>query len=274
MKHINTIVIFFAFALLLLGGCEDTNVNLVEQRGVGVVPLLSNLNPAVFDSNDLQNTFVEFTVDVQNKSLLTNAIVKVSLNGMLERADYLTITTFPQTVKVTMKDAAAKLNIGLDKIKLGDILNVEIWTTSNGVIHPTSTVFNAGVVCPYFQNQIIGSYHSVSTDWASAGDVTITADPLDQYVVYVSGLEAIDGLVEDKGPLKMIINKLDYSVIAVKTVLASSTLGWGPTSNYHNLAYDGTGTLNTCNGTFEMSFNITVDEGGLATNQKFTLTKN
>jgi hypothetical protein len=270
MKHINTIVIFFAFALLLLGGCEDTNVNLVEQRGVGVVPLLTNLNPAVFDSNDLQNTFVEFTVDVKDKSLLTNAIVKVSLNGKLERADYLTITTFPQTVKITMKDAAAKLNIGIDKIKLGDILNVEVWTTSNGVIHPTSAVFNASVVCPYFQNQIIGSYHSVSTDWATEGDITITADPTDKFIVYVSGLETLDGLNEDKGPLKMVIDPLDYSIKAVKTVLAS-LVTWGPP--YHNIAYEGTGKLNTCNGTYEMTFDITVDEGGW-TNNKFTFTKN
>ncbi len=273
MKHFNIVAIFFALTLLLVGGCEDTNVNLVEQRGVAVNPLISNLNPAVFDSNDLENTFVEFKLDVTDKTLLSDAVVKVSLNGKLERADYLTVTTFPQTVRISMKDAAAKLNIGLDKIKLGDILNVEIWTTSNGKVYQTSAAFNAGVVCPYFRDEIIGSYHSVSTDWNSEGDITITADPTDEFIVYVAGLEAIDGLNEDKGPLKMTINKLNYSVTAVKTVLASSTLGWGPTQNYHNIAYEGSGTLNTCNGTYEMNFTISVDEGVFGTNQKFTFTK-
>jgi len=186
----------------------------------------------------------------------------------LQRVDFSTITTFPQTVKISLKEAATKLNIGIDKIVLGDILNVEIWTTTNGKVYQTSAVFNAGVVCPYFQNQIIGSYHSVSAAWASEGDITITADPTDEFVVYVAGLEAIEGLNEDKGPLKMVINPLDYSVKAVKTVIASDA--WG----YNNIAYEGTGKLNTCTGTYEMSFNITVDEGTLASSQGFILTKN
>jgi hypothetical protein len=242
-------------------------VNLVEQRGVAVNPSITNLNPAVFDSNDLQNTFVEFSLDVTDKTLLTNAIVKVSLNGQLQRADFSTITTFPSTVKITMKDAAAKLNMALNTIKLGDILNVEIWTTTNGKVYQTSAVFNAGVVCPYYRDQIIGSYHSVSAAWASEGDITITADATDKYTVYVAGLEAMEGLNENKGPLKMVINPLDYSIKAVKTVLATDA--WG----YHNLAYEGTGTLNTCDGTYNMSFNITVDEGTLASNQGFIFTK-
>lgn len=273
MRRFNIIAIFFAFALIL-GGCKDTNENLVGSRGLAVVPLISNLSPAVFDSNDLANTYVEFKLDVPDKTLLENAIVKVSLNGKSQRVDYATITSFPQTVKVSLKDAVAKLNTGLDKIKLGDVFNIEIWTTTNGKVYQTSAVFNSAVVCAFNPSQIIGSYHSVSKDWASEGDVTITGDPANPYIVYVAGLERIDGLVEDKGPLKMIINPLDYSVTAVKTVLASSTLGWGPTSNYHNIAYDGTGILDTCNGTYEMSFNISVDEGVFGTNQKFTLTKN
>jgi len=268
MKRFNINTILFAFILLIFGGCENTNLNLVEQRGVAVVPLISNLKPAVFDSNDLLNTFVEFKLDVPDKTLLTNAIVKVSLNGKLQRVDFSTITTFPQTVRISLKEAATKLNIGIDKIVLGDILNVEIWTTTNGKVYQTSAVFNAGVVCPYFQNQIIGSYHSVSAAWASEGDITITADPTDEFVVYVAGLEAIEGLNEDKGPLKMVINPLDYSVKAVKTVIASDA--WG----YNNIAYEGTGKLNTCTGTYEMSFNITVDEGTLASSQGFILTKN
>ncbi len=274
MKRFNINIIFVALILLIVGGCENTNLNLVEQRGVAVVPLISNLSPAVFDSNDPQNTFIEFKVDVADKTLLTNAIVKVSLNGKLQRVDFSTITTFPQTVKISLKEAATKLNIGIDNIVLGDILNVEIWTTTNGKVYQTSALFNAGVVCPYFRNQIIGSYHSVSADWASEGDVTITADPTNEFIVYVAGLEAIDGLDEDKGPLKMVINPLDYSVTAVKTVLATSTLGWGATSDYHNIAYEGTGVLNTCNGTYEMNFDISVDEGVFGSNQKFTLTKN
>lgn len=273
MKHFNIIAIFFAFALFF-GGCEDTNENLVGARGVAVVPLISNLSPAVFDSKDMGNTYVEFQVDVPDASLLENAIVKISFNGQLERVDFSTITTFPQTVRISLAEAVSKLNVALADVVLGDVINVEVWTTSDGKVYQTSAVFNSAVVCPYFPDQISGSYHSVSSDWASEGDVTITVDPEDPFIVYVSGLEAIDGLDEDMGPLKMVINNLDYSVTAVKTVLASSTLGWGPTSDYHNIAYEGKGTLNTCDGTYTMSFDITVDEGTFGTGQGFIFTKN
>ena len=67
---------------------------------------------------------------------------------------------------------------------------------------------------------------------------------------YVSGLETIEGVNEDKGPLVMHINPLTYVVTADKTVLASSAFG------YHNLSYAGTGTYDTCTGTYTMIFDI------------------
>lgn len=266
MKQINIFIFFIAFTLLF-GGCEDTNENLVGSRGEAVVPLITNLNPAVFDSKDLENTFVEFRLDVEEGASLENATVKISINGQKERVDFATISTFPQTVKIKAKDAAAKLGIGINEIILGDIINVEIWTTSNGKTYQTSAVFNAAVVCAYNPVFVSGSYHAVSASWGSEGDVTITVDPTDQFTVYVSGLETIEGLVEDKGPLKMKINKLNYAVTAEKAVIAS--VAW----DYHNIAYAGTGTLNTCSGTYEMMFTISVDEGGFG-NHAFTLTKN
>lgn len=266
MKQINIFIFFIAFTLLF-GGCEDTNENLVGSRGVAVVPILSNLNPAVFDSKDLENTFVEFKLDVEQGASLENAIVKLSINGQQERVDFATFTTFPQTVKIPAKAAAEKLGLTVNDVKLGDIVNVEIWTTSNGKTYQTKTGFNAAVVCAYKSGFVSGSYHAVSKSWGSEGDVTITVDPTDEFIVYVSGLETIEGLVEDKGPLKMKINKLNYAVTVDKAVIAS--VAW----DYNNIAYAGSGTLNTCTGTYEMMFTISVDEGGFG-NHAFTLTKN
>lgn len=265
MKKINILAFFFTLALLL-GSCEDTNENLVGLRGNAVVPLISDVNPAVFDSNDLTNTFVEFKLDVEDAALLENAIVKVSLNGQKERADLATITSFPATVKIKMTDVVAKLGKNINTIVLGDIINVEVWSTSDGAVYQTSAVFDAAVVCAYDPLRVTGSYHAVSTSWGSEGDITITVDPTDPFIVYVAGLEAIEGLDEDKGPLKMVVNPLNYAVTAVKTVLASDA--WG----YHNIAYEGTGTLNTCDGTYQMLYAVSVDEGGFG-KHPFTLTK-
>lgn len=266
MKKINILVFFFTMALLF-GACEDTNENLVGSRGIAVVPLITNLNPAVFDSKNLENTYVEFKLDVEDETLLENAIVKISYNEQSERVDFATITSFPSTVKIKLTEVAAKLGKNINAIELGDIINVEVWTTTNGKVYQTSAVFDAAVVCAYNPGNVSGSYHAVSASWGSEGDVTITVDPTDPFIVYVAGLEAIEGLTEDKGPLKMVVNSLNYSVTAVKTVLASDA--WG----YHNIAYAGSGTLNTCNGTYQMMFAISVDEGGFG-NHAFTLTKN
>ncbi len=85
--------------------------------------------------------------------------------------------------------------------------------------------------------------------------VTVTVDPDDEYTVYVAGLAALDGLDEDLGPLKMTVNPLNFEVTAERTVLASVAF-----SGYTNIAYEGFGTLNTCDGTYEMNFTITVDQ--------------
>lgn len=265
MKQINIFVFFIAFTLLF-GGCEDTNENLVGARGEAVVPLISNLNPAVFDSKDLENTFVEFRLDLEEGAELENAIVKLSINGQKERVDFETISDFPQTVRIQAKDAAEKLGLALNDIQLGDIINVEVWTKSNGKVYQTSAGFNAAVVCAYNSEFVSGNYHAVSASWGSEGDVTITVDPNDEFIVYVSGLETIEGLVEDKGPLKMVVNKLNYAVTVDKAVIAS--VAW----DYHNIAYAGTGNLNTCSGTYQMMFAISVDEGSFG-NFAFTLTK-
>ncbi|MDY0078560.1 MAG: hypothetical protein RBR87_14930, partial [Bacteroidales bacterium] len=83
----------------------------------------------------------------------------------------------------------------------------------------------------------------------------ITIDPTDEYIVYVAGLAALDGLDEDKGPLKMVVNPLNFEVKAIRTVLATAAFG------YDNIAYEGFGILNTCDGTYNMNFTITVDQG-------------
>jgi len=155
---------------------------------------------------------------------------------------------------------------------LGDIHNGEVFTfeaitTNNGTTTRSNAAINVPVACAYDVNLATGSYHSVSDDWASEGDITITADPADQYTLYVSGLEEMEGLVEDQGPLVMHINPIDYSVVADKTVLASDA--WG----FHNIAYEGTGVYSSCDGSFVMYFEISVDEGSWGTYQ-FTFTRN
>jgi len=126
------------------------------------------------------------------------------------------------------------------------------------------------VPCAFDPALAVGSYHAVSADWGAAGDVTVTADPNDAFKVYVSGFETMEGLVEDKGPLPMFI-KSNYSVDVPKYVFVSSLAPWG--LPYTNLSYGGGGTYNTCDGSYILTMEVRVDQGGFGS-YTWTLTRN
>lgn len=262
----NKIFGLIASLFLIFSACETDVDDPAGLREVGVVPAITGLNPAVYDSNDLENTFVQFTVDLDDPRV-NEVVVLASLNGDKKRVEMTRLNNFPGTVKLMLSDVASKLGMQLNDVELGDIFNIELQTIQNGKAYYSNAAFNAAVVCAYNPEMVTGSYRAVSAGWAVDGNVTITADPDDEFVLYVSGLAALDGLNEDQGPLRLEVNELNYDVVAVKTVLASTA--W----SYTNFAYAGSGKLNTCDGTFEMLFTITVDQGSFGA-YDFVLTKN
>jgi hypothetical protein len=255
-----------ATMVLTFASCETEVIDPAGLRGEGVVPSISNVNPAVYDSNDLENTFVQFSVGIDDPAV-SEAIIVASYKNDLRRTEVARLSSFPATVKLQLKDVASKLGIQLGSVALGDVFNFEVLTVQGGQTYRSNAALNAAVVCAYNPALATGNYRAVSADWAVDGTVTITADPDDPYILYVSGLAALDGVTEDLGPLKLEVNALNYDVTAVKTVLASQAFG------YTNFAYAGSGKLNTCDGTFTMLFSITVDQGSFGS-YDFTLTRN
>ncbi len=174
------------------------------------------------------------------------------------------MTTFPSTITFTLDEVAAKLGT----LSRGDIIFVEVVTSKNGISTRSNASLALIVYCEYNAVLSAGSFHSVSppSDWNTEGDISITADPADPYTVYVKGLETIEGLNEDQGPLVMHIDPVTFAVTADKTVLVSDA--WGDT----NLAYEGSGTFNSCTGSYSMRFNLSVDQGDYGT-YSFTFTR-
>jgi hypothetical protein len=255
-----------ATLVLTFASCETEVEDPAGLRGEGVVPSISNVNPAVYDSNDLNNTFVQFSVGVDDPAV-NEVIVVASYKGDKRRTEIMRVSTFPATVKLQLKDVAAKLGLQLGSVALGDVFNFEVLTVQGANTYRSNAALNAAVVCAYNPALVTGSYRAVSAGWEADGTVTITADPNDPFILYIAGLAALDGLTEDLGPLKLQVNKLNYDVTAVKTVLASKA--W----SYTNFAYAGSGKLNTCNGTFTMLFSVTVDQGSFGS-YDWTLTRN
>lgn len=259
------ILTFLVAMVFAFTSCETEVEDPAGARGFGFVPSITNLNPAVFDVNDPSNTFIQFDLDA-DANVVSEVKLIVSYNGDMKRVEVKSVNTFPQNVKIFMHEAVTALGMSLDDVGAGDNFTIEALTIQGDKTYRSSASFNAAVVCAYDPDNVTGTYRAVSADWAVDGTVTLTVDPQDEYIIYVAGLAGLDGLTEDQGPLKMVVNPLDFSVTAERTVLASIAF------SYTNIAYEGSGLLNTCNGTYEMLYTITVDQGSFGA-YAFTLTK-
>lgn len=259
------ILAFMAAMVLTFSACETEVEDPAGLRNEGIIPSVTNLKPAVFDVNEPAETFIKFDLDVAPG--VDKIIVVASYNGDLRRSAIQEFSSFPaKDVKIYMRDVAAALNVKLEDIAPGDVFNLEMLTVQGDKTYRSNAVVNAGAVCAYDVDNVTGAYYAVSDDWGSEGPITITADPANPFILYVSGLATMDGLVEDGDPLKMVVNELDFTVKAEKTVIATAFF------QYTNGAYEGFGNLNTCDGTYKMFFTISVDQGSFGQNA-FTLTK-
>lgn len=261
---------FIISLVLLFSACETEVIDPAGERGIASVPGVEDMNPATFDVLDLENTYVQFNL-VLDAPGVSEAILLVSYKGDKKRAEVTRVSSFPATVKIMLTDVVSKLGMQLSDVEAADVFNFEVQTVEGGKTYYSSAAFNVAVVCGYDPALVTGSYRGVSDAWGVDGPITITADPDDPYTVYVAGLATIDGLDEDLGPLKMVINPLNFDVTAEKTVVAS-LVTWG--APYHDIAYEGNGKLNTCDGTYVMDFYITVAEGSFGGPFVFTFTKN
>jgi hypothetical protein len=264
MKKTKTIGLIITLIMIFLS-CEKLP-DPAGERGIAVVPGITGLNPGVFDVNDLENSFVHFTVIIPEGASVTSATVIGSFNNNHADVAITELTSFPADVTISSADAAEKLGIDLADLQRGDVFDFELLIT-NGSRTTRSTPLVIPVACAYNISMSTGSFHSISADWNSEGDITLTADAINPYKIYVSGLEEMEGLVEDLGPLVMYIDPVNYAVTAPRKAIASNAFG------YHNIAYEGTGTYSTCDGTYTMSFEISVDEGSWGANT-FIFTKN
>ncbi len=248
---------FITALILVITACETKVVDPAGDRDVAPVPGIVDLNPATFDVYNLETTFVKFTV-VLDDSRVSEAKVLVSYKGNKKRVEVAKVSSFPKTLEITAKDVAAKLGLQLDDVKEADVFNFEVQTVVGGDVYFSSAAFNVAVVCAYDVANVSGAYTAVSEDWGLEADVEIVVDPNDDYVLYVHGLAEGDGLVET-GPLKLVVDELDFSVKAGKSVLAADTEPWD--LPYTGFNYEGSGELNTCNGTYTLAITVGVDQG-------------
>jgi|GEM_PF-1989890 len=306
MKSIYYIIMILVGALLL-NGCEtDENgpmPDTFEEGGVAYM-IMDASTSGIILPGDLDAFIVKGSIGVMYEPVYDKLVLMVAYNGDHTNAGVLVdnITAVPHNFTVDIDDVIAvlpQLNSRAD-IDFSDYFTFYVNTVIGGKVYPVYmnvggkeirtvgsglisalrniedenaiTDIRIDVPCEYVVEDVTGNYRAVSppSDWNAAGSITITADPEDPYILYVSNLAGMEGLNEDGGPLKMIVSPVDFSIVAEKTVLASSLAAWGlPYTNYY---YEGTGRLNTCTGVYTMSFKIGVDQGSWGYNA-FTFTK-
>jgi hypothetical protein len=265
MKKINTLGLIFTLIMIIMS-CEELP-DPAGLRGKAVVPAITDLNPGIFDSKDLENSYVEFVVTVPAGSTPEKITVQGSFQDNYERVTISEVTSFPSTVRILSSDAAQKLGIALSEIVNGDTFTFELLTLANSTETRSPAVLIIPVACAYDVNLAIGSYHSIS-DWPSEYDVTITADPDDPYTVFVAGLSEIDGCVEDNGPFVLHINPITYAVTAEEKMLASDYYGFG------SVTFSGSGTFSSCDGAYTLYIDISVGAYGSQGIYQFDVTRN
>ncbi len=259
MKKLNYIGLILTLILIFFS-CEEVK-DPAGKRNIGVVPVISDVT-GIFINGE-PTSFISFKITLGTGVTVENAEIQVSRQDNFERLKLADVTSFPATVTFTLGDVAGKLGT----INKGEVIFLEVVTTKNGVTTRSNASLALIVYCEYNVALAAGSYHSVSADWNSEGDISIKADVADPYKVYVTGLETIEGLNEDQGPLVMHIDPVSFAVTADKTVLASDA--WGET----NIAYEGTGLYNSCTGSYSMNFNISTDQYDYGS-FSFTFTRN
>ncbi|TKG96393.1 hypothetical protein EYV94_03840 [Puteibacter caeruleilacunae] len=246
-KIIFSLLVAIAFCF---GGCEDTNENLIGQRGVPVVPGIEDLAPAFFDLKSLESTFVGFNVVLSEGVTAEKVVLYVSFNGQGERKELATLTSFPAAVTVSAADAAGALGLNTDDIELGDVFNIETLTYANGETTWSVANVNANVACA---SDIAGTYSLTATGqgggglggtspWTAVlttaeivskdGGVTYTIEPalagimVDYYAAY--GATTVQGEFQD---------------ICGTITNAKVHDGWNPVSTYSGSIDEATGVI-------------------------------
>lgn len=268
MKKIDIYSSLLLVFVFLLGACEDTNENLVQQRGVAVVPSISNVEPSFF-TTDFDNAFVQFDVNLPEGTSVDAAELHASFKD--KTALIQPITSFPSTIKLTAREVMNKLGLSDQQVDVVDNnqFNFFVQTTSNGVTTRSRTgALRTLVTCEFDEALAVGDYRVVSADWDVEGDVTLTADPDDPYKIYVAGLFEMEGGAPNDNLLELNISRTSFEIEAAAKQILGSTTPWA--SVYTDYGYTVRGGLfKSCDGTFDVQVQITVAQGSFG-NFNFT----
>lgn len=268
MKKNKFNIILFSLLTLIITSCKHGEYMPDIQRANMAVFALDE-NSTILISDETYNVNFNVSLYYPNDKVTEARIVGIK-NGDPSTIKTLQegITEFPIKMKLSYQDLKSKFGeiIEGDQIELGmDIKMGAIWFSAFGP-DGKSTVASDAIslpgsnptltlkrVCPLVLDDFVGS---VTLNDGFAGIPTADIVKISDTELEIQGY---GGETAPYGIIRLTINPKDYTVTVSKQVISAS---YGP---YHNLAYEGSGTIDTCNGLISLSIAVTVDEGSFGT---------
>ena len=254
-------------ALLISISCEDTNENLVQERGEAIVPVISDPLPAYFSDN-IEASYVQFDASLSPGDQADKASIEVVFGN---KSAILKDISLPVTgIKITAGEVLSALGMSQSEYKLGDTYYVYILTTKDGRTTRSLASFPIPVVCYFEPDMLIGNFNFVSASWEEDGLVTIVADPDDPYKVYIDGYPDVVGL-PGIGRIELTLDPNNFRLSGPAVVIANDLSAWEvPNQDY--IFRPVSGTYSACDNKYTVVFNISLSLWGNQGNYEFVFT--
>lgn len=167
-KYLNSSIV--AFMILLVVGCSTNEDDLMQGYVTGTVfPEITEVNSSFFDILDVNNAYVDFTVDVDMR-VAESITIEKTYDGV--KTEIGTFTSVPVNINVTAEQAVADIDgVTIDDIELGDVFLFEVIVTSKSGLRTRSNVIvNAPVAC---KSDLGGefTYSTTVTAVGAGGDI-------------------------------------------------------------------------------------------------------
>ena len=136
-----------ALLLLFLYGCETNEDDLMQPYVTGTVfPEITEVQSSFFNSFDIDNAYIDFTVDVDTE-IAESVTIEKTFGGVTTIVGE--FTNVPANIKVTAEEAVADIEgVSVDDLEVGDIFTFEVIVTSkNGLRTRSNVLLNASVAC-------------------------------------------------------------------------------------------------------------------------------
>ncbi|WP_010663789.1 hypothetical protein [Marinilabilia salmonicolor] len=169
-------LLFILVAAFAFNGCDEEDEDPAGLRSAGIVPVISDISSSFFDLQDLDNAYVEFTVEASGEDEVSKVEIEATYNG--ETGSIGSYESLPATVTVTASEAVQAVNATLDELALGDVVTLEVIVTSeSGVRARSNVIINATFAC---ESDLTGEYvclaSGASTDPGPSSDINPISD--------------------------------------------------------------------------------------------------